>query len=152
MSNAAKAEKVRELGPACPLARLQAHDPDDPESRFRYVKGYAKFGGAKDGGAHFTAPKNASWSPRDWAALVSRLDRTVERALGYAYDAGRPGIYAAYPALPGSGVLRPEPGSAGGGGAKPYLPVPLFGASAGRSSPRGPARRRTGTHRRRSSC
>lgn len=94
--------RLRNLGFDCD------HDPDDPESPFRYVKGYAKFGGAKDGGAHFTAPKNASWSPRDWAALVSRLDRTVERALGYAYDAGRPGIYAAYPAAPGSGVLRPE--------------------------------------------
>ena len=85
-----------------------SHDPNDPDSPFQYVKGYAKFGGTGGGDAHFKAPKNATWSPRDWKALVSRVDQTVERALGYAYDAGRPGIHATYPAVPDSGVLRPE--------------------------------------------
>mmetsp|Transcript_7980 Transcript_7980/g.23792 ORF Transcript_7980/g.23792 Transcript_7980/m.23792 type:complete len:357 (-) Transcript_7980:76-1146(-) len=74
---------------------------------FKRVRGYAKFGGAGSGQA-YAPPKNHSWDARDWLALVDRLDAAVERALGYAYNAGVPGLWALFPVGPAAGVLAPD--------------------------------------------
>jgi len=39
---------------------------------------------------------------------VDRLDAAVERALGYAYNAGVPGLWTQSPVDPAAGVLAPD--------------------------------------------
>ena len=78
-------------------------------AEFKYVRGYAKYGGvsqAAAGNAH--AEKGATWPDADWAALTTRLDYGIEARLGYHYDATAPGRWEARPDPADRFLLRPN--------------------------------------------
>ena len=58
---------------------------------FERADGHAKFGVESADGRK--ADARHAWTPREWAAVLAKIDRGFEAALGFAYSEDTPGAF-----------------------------------------------------------